>query len=117
MWYNPQGDEQAVLSNKRYDIEEIAQSLAETIEDRLWEKASGHYLGKGLERGKPNLDPARRARKQLIREQKWKAVSALDAVVRGGCVHSGRYGFEIVCLRGCGQLDTTMHRYWGCPFV
>ena len=115
VWCTPEGDQQATLSNKPYETEEICEALAETIEDGLWRRAGKHYLGNGLAKGEPNLEPARRTRKHLVRYQRWNAVAALDAIVCGGCVHSGRYGCQIMCHRGCGEIDTPMHRYWDCP--
>lgn len=55
-----------MLTDKRYDVEEISEVVATTVEERLWEKAANHHLGMGLEKGIPNFEPARRARQKLL---------------------------------------------------
>ena len=90
LWRNPSETEEAILSYKCYEIEDIAQTVAETADEKAWKDAASHHLGGGLEKGPPSMCPAKAARKKLVKEQQWEQVAALDAVVCGGCMHHGR---------------------------
>ena len=74
-WRNGNSSKEAVLSELPYEVTEIADAVAETAEEVQWVQASLHHLGKGLERGCPSLEPARRARKSLLKQEDWKRVA------------------------------------------
>ena len=113
-WPTPDKEACATLSGKSYETTAIAEAVAQTVEERLWEEAACHHLGKGLDKGPPDLDPTKKARKVLLKRGAWAEVAALDAAVCGGAWHHGRAGQKVLCHR-CQEEDTAWHRYWGCP--
>jgi hypothetical protein len=69
--------------------------------------------GGGLETGIPDLNPARAARRKLLRYKKWHEVKVLDRLVCGAIWHHGREGSRRDC-KHCGEPATAWHRGWGC---
>ena len=109
-------------------------AIKSDLEDIAWKEAAGHFMGKGLEQGKPSLVAHAAAKKLLVKladeEKKQEAafdpgphyllacsmrLAALDAVVAGGATVGSRYASPVPCRR-CGALaETAFHRYFACP--
>ena len=71
-----------------------------------------------MERGVPDLRPARKARSALQSREDFGQAAALDAVVCGGGLPGERFAAdEPDPCRWCGQPDTDWHRNWGCPHL
>ena len=114
-WMDGGKDNLAELEWATFANTAITEAVAEELERLAWRDAASHFLGAGLETGTPNLDPARAARKWLLKNSMFKEVKALDVIVCGGVWTDSRKGEPMVC-QACGEVGITMyHRYWSCP--
>ena len=50
------------------DKAHVISSLTHDLLKKAWSEASKHYLGSGLEAGKPSFKPAQRAHKFLLKQ-------------------------------------------------
>ncbi len=91
---------------------QILQAVRRSAQDAVWRRAAAHHLGRGLEEGLPQLEPARKARKWLTRRGLAAEARALDTVLCGGAWHGGRANLRRRCR--CGEEETPFHRYWSC---
>ncbi len=94
---------------------QILQAVEGAAAEEVWKGASQHWLGKGLEEGIPSLEPARAARKWLVRQHQATEVKALDTVLCGGAWCGGRSQLKRRCR--CGAEENPWHRYWGCGLL
>ena len=112
-WLNAAGDGLADI-NAKSDGGHLAilESVADAAGDRAWKNASKHFLGGGLELGKPNLKPAINSMRKFQKENRWQEARAAEKVITGGCWLHGRGDFARKCA--CGAAETAWHRYYGC---
>jgi hypothetical protein len=121
--WNPSRPHHWTHHHRQVEIDITQDAYAEThmiaavehdMDQVAWTQAASHHLGGGLQAGRPDLGPARLARKHLAKDNPRQA-AALDKVVCGAAWTHGRGGgFKRACL-WCGQDDTPEHRYWTCP--
>ena len=69
-WIAPGGQQEGVIGESLATDAAIAAFIAETVASNVWEKAASHYHDLGLERGRPDLSPAIRARRLLRKLKK-----------------------------------------------
>ena len=105
LWFNQYGDQCINIDEAPYAKIMVRRALEDDLEGIAWQNASQHYLGQGLDKGIPDLDPARRVRSKMVKMGLTKAAAALDAVVCGACWHHDREGLDRQCF-WCGQPDT-----------
>ena len=98
---------------------QIIESFFKGMETQMWEKAAGHPLSTGMERG-ITTDFAKKARSQLIKEGNFMAARALDFLVCGAINEphlpaDGSIPNQLFCVR-CDQsaLATRKHELWEC---
>ena len=98
----------------------IARAFGQDVETKIWREASNHFMGRGHDEGIPSLEPARTARRKLVKDSRYKQAAALDKIVCGGAWFHGRgaVGQQInrKCHR-CGQPQTAWHALWSCPHL
>ena len=116
---------------------DILQAVADDLELKVWEQASRHFLGEGLQQGKPNFEPAIIVRRKLLkaaRDEKLAAATAVNGIEQnvtvlipsalraaalqtanaGGSTVGSRYNPPRPCPR-CGACnETARHRYFDC---
>ena len=68
LWVIPDGLRTASLRNSAASQLEVLTVFREIREEQLWVAASEHFGGAGLETGIPSFEPARRARKLLLKK-------------------------------------------------
>ena len=116
---------------------DIVQAVGDDLELNLWKRAAKHFLGDGLQQGRPNFEPARLVRRKLLRAaQKEKADAAVDAkqgrctaeplipaalraaalqaANAGGATVGARYVPPRPCPRCGAPAETARHRYFEC---
>ena len=121
IWIRPiEGDEKelAKITGKAHKDQEIVRTFGKDVERQVWERAASHFLGKGLEKGEPDLEPARNARRKILKEGEWHEAKALDKIICGACWYQERFQrnqqVQRKCHR-CGQEETAWHALWSCP--
>lgn len=133
------GERIATLSaSEPHAVQDIVSTFSHDAHARVWQDASAHFLGSGLEQGVPSFDLAKAARSKLQRAaDKHKAarsvadraghpreqaeflpyalrLRALAAINTGGATVGCRYTPPRPCMR-CGVLnETPEHRYFLC---
>ncbi len=116
VWFNRDGTSKAMVGSEDLSARrEILDAVQADAERKVWEAASGHFLGGGLQRGRPTLEPARKARRWLVKHGLLDQARALDSIVCGSAWPGGRGGIVIKCE--CGAVETPWHRYWGCELL
>ena len=121
-WFVNEGakEENAVLSGKPFESEMVIRRFGRDVETSIWKEAASHYMGMGLEKGTPSLEPAKATRRKLVKDGRYKEAAALDKLVCGGAWFHGRgkAGQEIhrTCHR-CGSPLTAWHGLWSCPHL
>lgn len=84
----------------------------------LWQKASQHCLGQGLEEGEPSFRPLQQVIKTLMKQDKQCYIPFAKQIVCEGVVTGERFSNNDLNLIPkcdiCGQLDTKRHRYYKC---
>ena len=113
VWHSQDRAYMMDLNTTDFDGRAPRESALKEQELRTWKSAASHHLGKGLERGTPSLHSARRARKTIVKQQRYKEARSLDAVVCGGTWTAERTDEELTCFH-CGARGTALHRYWQC---
>ena len=94
----------------------ILESVRASALKNVWKGTAGHFMGSGLQSGKPLLDPALDAKRHFGHEGRSAEARALDMVVCGGSWPADRDGLVSSKLcKACGGLDSAWHRYWSCP--
>ena len=87
----------------------ICRFLEQSLIDGLWKKAASHFGGRGLEQGRPDFTPARKARRWLVKRGLILESKALDVLVCGGAAPGARWakrfggGGEVHVLRRFGD--------------
>ena len=113
-WIAPGKESFADLDNKKPHAKyEIEAAVTDTLVEGLWNHASQHFLGAGLETGVPDLKPAQQARRWFERNGHAVAARAVDFVVCGGLWPGGRCS-KVVRRCRCGAMETPRHRWWTC---
>ena len=95
------------------------QLLKDDLAHKLWEQASHHHSGDGLQQGAPAFHIAERICQSLRNQNQWKLASALHGAVIGTAWPNTRThpnDRELQTCTKCGRApETPWHRYWGCP--
>ncbi len=113
LWFNAEKTMRAEIgSQDQSALREIVDAVQVEAEAKAWRNAAHHYLGAGLDLGKPTLEPARKARRSLMKDGLHDYARALDCVVTGAAWPGGREGLQRKCE--CGKWETAWHKYWGC---
>ena len=93
----------------------ILDASTKAFEQAAWRSASKHFIGRGLGSGVPNLEPARSARRWLLKRERRKEVKASDCVVCGGIWDDFRMQGTQTCSERSASEVGAYHRYWSCP--
>ena len=56
----------ARISKKEFGNGQIAEAVAHAYEVMIWKSSAKHYLGNGLQKGIPDLEPGKKAKKELL---------------------------------------------------
>ena len=63
-WWNTDRTANATLTNVASVNEEIASAVASDYDVLAWKHASKHFMGKGIEKGMPSLNAAKKGEKE-----------------------------------------------------
>ena len=96
-WFS--SDRTRTIDLNTADPDDIKQDVMRVFEQKAWEKAERHFLGEGLEKGGPCLEPARKTKSKLVRNGEHQFARALDRVV---CASALLLRVAAVC---CGICD------------
>ena len=99
-------------------MEEVKAQVENSAEDRIWEKASHQYLGKGVEKG-TDFTQVKKLRRQLKREGCALRVGLLDTIVQGATWPEARrfaagYSETPTCRFCSAGEGATRHQAWEC---
>ena len=109
--------ELAKITENPHETRAVLRAFGQDVEFEIWRKAAKHYLGRGLENGPPSMEAARRAKKTLVKEGRYREAASLDKVVCGANWFQDRMNGEMKkqkCHR-CGQENIAWHAYCACP--
>ena len=71
-WMDAEKEGLAELEWATFANAAITEAVAAALETSAWKAASHNFLGAGLETGSPNLEPARAAKRWLIKNNLFK---------------------------------------------
>ena len=113
MWeFDPQGPGVKV---------KVQDLVTKYIEKSLWQRASEHYCGKGLENG-ADLTIAKRMRAKLLKNGDAKTTGLLDMFIQGSGWPPARRAaagmpVEATCTFCKEAAGTLLHQLWECPVI
>ena len=114
------GDLMAIIDGAGFCKAHILGQAQKDISKHLWREASKHKNSSGLEDG-GILQPAKAAKKSLIKEGNYAAAKAVDFLICGA-IHDpepkedGHYKNEHLCQRCESRLPASRkHELWECP--
>ncbi|CAK0800747.1 unnamed protein product, partial [Prorocentrum cordatum] len=110
-----------IIGQSPQDMSALKDAISDTIDRMLWDKASRHWNGKGLEEG-ADVCEARRHLTSLKKKGEYEMAGAIETVMTGASWTRSRISTlsssnldTTDCQRcKCGLEETDLHRSWSC---
>ena len=117
-WIDPQLNSWTFVKGK-FHAAHVIRALQDTVHLRIWQQASKHLYGTGLEFG-VSWAHTTMLNRQLAKEKEYAKLAALETIQCAGCWDPARIQQQcknadsVYC--DCGLVDPTLfHQYWTCP--